>query len=228
MPDGASSVPRSPEVWEQVLDELRLQIILGELAPGAKLIETELAHQFGTSRGPVRTALLNLERSGLVVSSARRGVEVARYTSIDIAELYTVRIALETLAAREAATRCSAATIERLDHHLDLLEAVHAEHAPFEAAEHDLAFHEEILVSSGNRLLLEVWANLADRLAVVMTRVHHDGVLAAEPGGSHRDIVAALAANDRAAAEKATRSHLAGALRAAQLLSAAMATSLAS
>jgi DNA-binding GntR family transcriptional regulator len=209
-------IARPQEVWEQVLDELRLQIILGELAPGARLVETELAHRFGVSRGPVRTALLNLERSGLVSSSARRGVEVARYSSVDIRELYAVRAALEALAAKEAAGRCSPATVERLNEQLDALDGFVAEGAAFEAAEADLAFHEEICVNSGNRLLLVTWANLADQLAVIMARAHRDRTSGATPGGDHRDVVAALAANDAAAAEHAMRLHLDGASRAYQ------------
>ena len=223
-----SQVARPQEVWEQVLDELRLQIILGELTPGSRLVETELAHQFGVSRGPVRTALLNLERSGLVTSSARRGVEVASYSSVDIRELYTVRTALEALAAREAAARCSPALVGRLNEQLDALDGFLAEGAAFEAAEADLAFHEEICASSGNRLLLVTWANLADQLAGIRARAQRDRTAAAGSGGDHRDIVAALSANDGDAAAQAMRLHLDGASIAYQALSSATSSPLAS
>ena len=118
--------------------------------------------------------------------------------------------------------------IERLEKHLVALDDALVERAAFDAAEADLAFHEEILIGSGNHLLLETWANLADRLAVVMTRVHHDRSLGAMPGGAHRDVVAALAANDGAGAETSMQLHLSGASAAYQMLSAAAATALAS
>ncbi|MFV0307149.1 MAG: GntR family transcriptional regulator [Desertimonas sp.] len=221
-----ASRPRPQELWEQVLDELRVQIIVGELTPGSRLVETELAHEFGVSRGPVRTALLNLERSGLVTSSARRGAEVASYSSTDIRELYAVRAALEVLAAREAAERCTSVVADQLEAQLDVFEAFRAEGAAFDAAEADLAFHEGICVCSGNRLLLVTWANLADQLAMVMTRAHRDQHLGAGRGGDHRAILAALRANDADAAETATRRHLDGISSAYQELSAATAAPL--
>lgn len=209
---------RRREVWEQVLDELRLQIILGELAPGARLVETELAHRFGVSRGPVRTALLSLEQSGLVRSSARRGAHVAHYTAGHIADLFAVRTALEVLAVREAAERGSASLVERLQAHLESIRELRAAGMLVEAVEADLAFHEEICASTGNRVLLLAWMNLADQLAVVMAR--KDGGCGRAPvaGGSHEDVIEALAARDPDRAESALRLHLGTASEAYQAL----------
>lgn len=194
-------------VWEQVLDEIRRQIVLGELAPGERLVETTLAHRFGISRGPIRTALLTLEQSGLVRSSDRRGVEVTDFSTTDIAELYAVRGALEVLAVRVVAERPPPELVERLQGHIDRQTAFRGQGLAVESAEADLAFHEEICASCGNHLLLVTWTNLADSLAVIMTRMHR-GDRTSAAGAGHSDILAAIDAADPDAAEHALRRHL--------------------
>jgi DNA-binding GntR family transcriptional regulator len=192
----AEAMQSAGEVWEQVLDELRVQIVLGEIPGGARLVENDLARQFGVSRGPIRTALMTLEQIGLVTASARRGLEVTRFTVDDIAHLYEVRAALEMLAAREAAPRVTPSTLDRLSGlHRAVMEH-HAAGSPIDAAEADLAFHEEVCVTAANPVLLAAWSQLADRLATVMVRTLHDPKVAAPKGGSHADLIAALGAAD--------------------------------
>ncbi len=197
----------SEAVWQQVLDEIRRQIIVGELEPGARLVETMLAHTFGVSRGPVRTALMALEQTGLVRSSDRRGVEVADFSSDDIAELFAVRIALEVVAVRTLAERHSPATLDRLHAHLVSKRKSRSRAAAVEAVEADLAFHEEICASCGNHVLLVTWSSIADCLAVIMTRMYRHGE-SSLTDEKYSDILAALTAQDADAAEHALRSHL--------------------
>lgn len=194
-------------VWEQVLDEIRRLIVLGELAPGERLVETSLAHHFGVSRGPVRTAILTLEKSGLVRASERRGVEVADFTSADVAELFAVRTALEAFAVRLAAERSTPRLVARLQSHLDALRGYRERGLALEAAEADLAFHEEICASCGIHLLLVTWTNLADATALVMTRMHRSGHAAPDELG-HQAILEAIASGDPDEAERALRRHL--------------------
>lgn len=208
------AAPSRP-VWEQVLDEIRRLIVLGELAPGERLVETTLAHHFGVSRGPIRTALMTLEQSGLVRTSDRRGVEVADYSSSDIAELFAVRTALEALAVRGATERRTPAMLERLRSHVEDLETFRAQHMTIEAAEADLAFHEEICANCGNHLLLVTWTNLADALAVVMTRMYRER-RAIAPIAGHLAILQSMEAGDADKAEVQLRSHLAAASTAYQ------------
>jgi DNA-binding GntR family transcriptional regulator len=102
------------ELWELVRAEIRNLIIMGEFAPGERLVESALAERFQVSRGPVRTALMELERVGLVNSVPRRGIQVATFDRSDIDELFDVITALERIAGREAAERASDEQIERL------------------------------------------------------------------------------------------------------------------
>jgi DNA-binding GntR family transcriptional regulator len=88
---------------DSVYQTLREAIVEGRLHAGDSLIEWHVARQFGTSRTPVREALLRLEAEGLAVRVPRRGLVVRHVSDHEIREVYAVRTALEALAAREAA-----------------------------------------------------------------------------------------------------------------------------
>lgn len=90
---------------ESVLDELRDAILSGEIAPGARLIQVELAERFGVSRIPLREALRTLHAEGLVVIEPNRGTICRRLEAKDLADLYALRRSLEDLAVRSAAER---------------------------------------------------------------------------------------------------------------------------
>src|SRR5438105_15855611 len=94
--------PAYRQVWETICTHLREAILAGDLSPGTKLVEAELARRFGVSRGPIREALRELSREGLVVDLPRRGTFVCTLTQADLTEVYAVREALELVAVREA------------------------------------------------------------------------------------------------------------------------------
>lgn len=89
-----------PESLAEMLEE---EIILGRLKSEERLTEEFVAERYGVSRSPVREALRLLERDGLVIREARRGIWVAPMSQRDFDEVYTCRIALEGLVARQAA-----------------------------------------------------------------------------------------------------------------------------
>src|SRR3954454_8143439 len=90
---------------------LREAIVDGQLEPGDSLIEWHVARQFGTSRTPVREALLRLEAEGLAFRVPRRGLVVRQLSEHEVLEVYAVRLELEGLAAREAAREALASDI---------------------------------------------------------------------------------------------------------------------
>jgi len=90
---------------DEVTDDLRDAIVSHELEPGRKLTEDELAAQLGVSRGPVREALMRLEREGLVVIERHRGATIASWNRQDIEEIYSLRGALEELAIEWATAK---------------------------------------------------------------------------------------------------------------------------
>src|SRR6185436_3113501 len=98
----------------RVRDELEHAILEGVLQPGERLRAEALAQRFGTSRTPVREALLQLEAQGLVEVEPNRGAGVKAFDAADLLDLYELRALLEPHAAARAATRISAEQIEQL------------------------------------------------------------------------------------------------------------------
>src|SRR6478752_10642575 len=84
---------------EQALDQLRNAVTSGELAPGTRLIETELSAALGISRGTLREALRQLQQEGLVEAAERGRLTVRTLTDTEILDMFAVRAALEELAA---------------------------------------------------------------------------------------------------------------------------------
>jgi DNA-binding GntR family transcriptional regulator len=156
------------ELWQIVRDELRDLIIGGEFAPGQPLAETALAERFGVSRGPVRTALMELERAGLVTAVPRRGMQVTTFDGTDIDELFDTTLGLERMAARSAAQVATGRQIIELGALLDRLDEAQQHDSPSAAVHADLAFHRHLMQTSGNRRLLRLWLSVADEIRFVI------------------------------------------------------------
>src|SRR5882757_7217198 len=131
---------RQAPLGEQLLVQLRALIVRGELTAGTHLVEGWIAERFGVSRGPVRDALRQLELEGLV-ETRRRGVYVRGLSDTDLAELYALRGALESLAVRESIARLPGGDWSGLHTALDRMWAAAdaGDSAAFAAA--DLDFH---------------------------------------------------------------------------------------
>src|ERR1700712_4920 len=110
----ASPITPSPTSSLRVSEELREAILSGEFGPGERLRTAMLATRFGSSRTPVREALVQLEGEGLVDIEPRRGALVRSFASTDLIDLYEIRALLEPAAAARAALRASANQLARL------------------------------------------------------------------------------------------------------------------
>jgi DNA-binding GntR family transcriptional regulator len=118
---------------------------------GERLIERELADEFGTSRGPVREAFRELAREGLVVELPRKGTLVSTLTEHDLSEVYAVREALDSAAGRIVIAGGSDEGIRGLEIHLDALDAEPPPGGSYlDLAVHDLAFHRALVALAGN------------------------------------------------------------------------------
>ncbi len=193
------------DLGSAVTNALRKAIISGEFTSGQRLVETELAEKFGTSRGPVRDALAELERSGLVELRPRKGSFVRALTATDIEEVYSLRIVLESMAVRLAVE--AGATID--GSLLDDLAAAHQEGADVLRIGHaDMALHRAMVAASGHQRLLDVWALLCDQTLLMMARLPKVAPEIQGPMGAHATIVEALNGGDAQAAEAALVGHL--------------------
>jgi DNA-binding GntR family transcriptional regulator len=188
---------------DQVVDELRRQIVDGVHAPGDRLTEDSLAEAFGVSRNPVREAIRVLESEGFVVAQPRRGAVVASLSTQDVQDLFDVRLALEPLAARLAAERGGPAAAAALREITGAARAAAAARHLDLAAELNTRFHATVCVHSGNLLLRSISGTLHARLQRVYRRSAARRVV--HSWAEHESLVAAIQAGDgeRAAAEAA-------------------------
>ena len=158
------------DLWQSIYDRLREAIVTGEFAPGARLVETDLAERFATSRGPVRTALKELERDGLVVVNPRRGTFVLPLGSDDVDEIFSLYAVLWPLAMRRAVARVTPDDLDRLREQIAIIDASRDDTAAWTAA--NFEFHRMIIEMSHHRRVLQIWDGLqaqVQMLASVLT-----------------------------------------------------------
>jgi DNA-binding GntR family transcriptional regulator len=180
-------------------------ILEGEYAPGDRLIEMHIAREYGTSQGPVREALRELEILGFVRSEPNRGTYVREAWQRGMLELYEVRAALEEFATRSATPVLQEDTSMLWDAIDGMARA--AERGDVKGVvEHSERFHRTILEASGNQLLANVWGGLGitDHTELTMVTVPID---LAEVAESHKPIVRAIEAGDVELACREAREH---------------------
>lgn len=179
---------------EQVLENLRSDIVTGQMRPGTVLTETELADRYQVSRGTVREALRALQTARLVTGDARGTLQVHVPDEQEISEVYRVRAALEGLALREII-----ASPHRDEYAARLRKALPPEGPGLsfvEALDLDLAFHEQLCRLSGNQILLETWMRLEDQMRVVLLSTGRAEPLELMGHRHHAPIVDAIEAAD--------------------------------
>jgi len=203
----ASSAARVPRtVAGAVAAGLREAIVSGELAAGEKLRQVQLAARFGVSTTPVREALAQLEREGLVRSHPQRGFVVFLPTAADLRQHYEIRIALEELAAAKAAEVFEPAYAPPL---AALLDEMRTGPPAERYLELNQRFHSELYAHAGRAQLLAMITGLRDasRAYLHIYRASEDFPVA-RLDAEHRAILAACEERDPVAAAAATRAHL--------------------
>ena len=139
---------------EHISQTLTDAILEGELISGQKLIEAELQKKFGTSKSPIREALRDLEKKGLVIIKPRRGASVKKINRKDIMEIFPVRAALEGLAAREAYKRIGKDAVSKMESLFIRMKDAIKKGDIKKYREYHFNFHQIFIDASKNDLLL--------------------------------------------------------------------------
>lgn len=150
-PHRALAIVREESLTSLVQREIERRIVAGELAPGAKLNEAELASAMGISRGPVREAFRALEQAGLVQTEKNRGVFVRQVSLEEASEIYEVRAALEAQIGRLAAARIKPGQLERLRAIVKRMRAAARDAEAYFRL--NIEFHEALAEAGGNQAL---------------------------------------------------------------------------
>jgi DNA-binding GntR family transcriptional regulator len=199
----------SPSRRERVLETLRAAIVSGRLDPGDRLVETEIAEAFGTSRAPVREALRQLEQEGLVASRPYRRTEVLGVTQDEVEQvLVPIRLTIERFTFAKALPKLTAEDLAAL---ADVVSAMKqaAEAGDVDAlAEADVRFHEYVIERSDQPHCLQIWRAIEPRVRAHFrrdaTRHRHAGDIADE----HERLLAALRTGDERAVTETLEQHI--------------------
>ena len=147
-----------------VFKTLRQAILKGELEPGERLMEIQLAERLGVSRTPIREAIRKLELEGLVLMIPRKGAEVAKISENNLRDVLEVRRSLEELAIDLACQRITEEELAQLNKaEVDFKAAIENGDA-MQIAQTDENFHEIIYNSTKNQKLVQILNNLREQM----------------------------------------------------------------
>jgi len=192
---------------EQALDQLRNAVTSGEIAPGTRLVETELSAALGISRGTLREALRQLQQEGLVEAGERGRLTVRTLSDTEILEMFAVRAALEGLAAFIVSGLPDlAGSVKKLQTALDALEA--ASGSINHMVEVDLAFHRLLCELTGNTTLVRTWEALAGSIRMSIMFAGTDKAVTNMSVPRHQQIIDAIATGDPDTARTAVDEHM--------------------
>ena len=189
-----------------IYQKLLAAIENGDLRPGDRLLETDLAQRFGVSRTPIREAIRRLETDGLVAHKPRVGAMIRVLAQQEIVELYEMRIVLEATAAQMATKHASKAEI----HTLKTLNAQMMQVAtdPYKVAMLNRKFHGCILSAARNRFLAQSHNSLSHALVLLGKTTLESSERVKDVVSQHDAIVEALKSGQPETADKIMRTHM--------------------
>jgi phosphonate utilization transcriptional regulator len=190
-----------------VQQEIERAILVGEFAPGSKLIEAALADKLGVSRGPVREAFRMLEEAGLVRNEKNRGVFVRDIPIEEAVEIFDLRAAMDDLVGRRLAEHITPTELKEIKRLVEAMEkAVKAEDT---RNYHllNLKFHDRLVEMAGNSKLTAIYRKLIKELSLFRRLNLADGWLMPISANEHRQIYKAIASGDAALAGRAMFDH---------------------
>jgi DNA-binding GntR family transcriptional regulator len=203
-----SQIAAQPDLLERIHAALVEAICTGELAPGERITQEQLAERLGVSRQPVIQALLLLKNQGLIVDTDnRRGMLIAPLNAEFVGHLYKLRASLDSLAAKLASANRNPDLKSEGNLLIERGKKAAAGGSLSEVVQADLAFHDFIYRASGNPLLIESaklhWHHTRRAMSWYLKQASAMRPVWLE----HQQILNAVIAGDGRAAERLSRRH---------------------
>lgn len=191
-----------------VFQTLRGAILKGELKPGERLMELQLASKLGVSRTPIREAIRMLEQEGLAVTVPRKGAEVAKMTEKDMEDVLQIRCSLEDLAVRLSCDNITSAEMQELKSAMEEFEERTKADDVTELARADVNFHEILYRSSNNPKLILLLNNLREQMYRYRVEYLKDTSIYPQLVREHRQMYDALLQKNKEKAAQYVELHL--------------------
>lgn len=192
----------------KVFIQLENAILNGKYKSGDSLIETKLSEELGVSRTPIREAIRQLELEGLVQTIPNKGAIVTGLSPKDIDDIYTIRLAIEGIAARWAAENITEEELKELKHSLELEEFYTEKNDLEQILKLDTKFHETIYRASKSKPLMNMLSNFHHYIQRARTYSLGMSGRAKEALEEHEAIYEAISKKDSKEAEELTIEHV--------------------
>ena len=205
------SLYRHQPLNDQTYQVLRSAILSGELTTGERLVETQLAGKLQVSRTPIREAMRQLQREGLIAADRSGGLRVTQISLADAMQLYDCRLALEQLAVVGACQNATQKQLQNLERVLTQEEmAINQHSAEYSSRllEINSEFHRCLAESSGNSWLVSLLDQVSDKLILLRVQTLRSYEDARAIHAEHQQVYQAIAQRDPQAAAAAINQHL--------------------
>ncbi|GLW71988.1 GntR family transcriptional regulator [Kitasatospora phosalacinea] len=193
---------------DQVAHALRAALISGELRPGVVYSAPTLATDFGVSATPVREAMLDLAREGLVEAVRNKGFRVTELSDRDLDEYTEIRALIEVPTVGQVARTATAEQLEALRPQAEAIVTAARRHDLIGYLEADRQFHLDLLALAGNARLVETVGDLRKRSRLYgLNRLDQQGELVTS-AEEHLELLDVLLTGDAEAAQECMTRHL--------------------
>jgi DNA-binding GntR family transcriptional regulator len=196
---------------EAVVASLRSRILDGEIEPGVRLPEQDLAVEFGVARPTVRAAIQTLCHEGLLVRERNRSAQIPVLTRDEILDLFSVRIPLECLVVRQVLDRRAPLTLAR--EAMAVMEALPDDAGWSQVVAADAAFHRSLVTAVGSPRLERLYGALSGEIRLCVAQLRPSWASPSAIGREHHEVLDVLETGDVRAAEARMTAHLERAVR---------------
>lgn len=191
-----------------VFNTLRQAILRGELKPGERLMEIQLANKLGVSRTPIREAIRKLELEGLVLMIPRKGAEVADITEKSLKDVLEVRRALEELSVKLTCDRITKEEIKELEQAAENFRKTLKSKDITEIAEADVRFHDVIYTATKNQKLIQLLNNLHEQMYRYRIEYLKNEEVYPKLLKEHKEIIERISKGEKEAAARMVCEHI--------------------